>query len=164
MKFKPPFIKSVKQFFVKTNITYKTKIGIHVRRGDILKEKYQNRGYTVAPIDYIQKAMEYYMRKFRKDTIVFLVASDDLNWCRQYITGPNVMFSPFRGVNAIGEDLAMLSSCEHSIITTGTFGWMGARLAGGDVVYYKNFPRPGSKFAQTLTHANYYPPKWIGLL
>ena len=30
----------------------------------------------------------------------------------------------------------MLASCDHVIMTVGTYGWWGAYLAGGDVVYY----------------------------
>ena len=59
------------------------------------------------------------------------------------ITDTNVIFNSLKGPNAVGEGLAMLSHCDHSIITSGTFGWM----ADGDVVYsnnYKNFPEPGS--------------------
>ena len=34
-----------------------------------------------------------------------------------------------------GEDLAVLSLCNHSIVGAGTYGQWGALLAGGQVIY-----------------------------
>ena len=62
-------------------------------------------------------------------------------------------------------DLAVLSRCNHTIMTVGTFGWWAAWLASGQVVYYANFPRPNSPLATEFSKskADYFPPNWVGL-
>jgi len=62
-----------------------------------------------------------------------------------------------------GEDLALLASCDHTVITTGTFGWWAAWLANGITVYYANHPRHGSQLSSMIHHDDYYPPQWIGI-
>ena len=59
--------------------------------------------------------------------------------------------------------LAGLAECSHSVISTGTFGWWAAYLAGGDAVYYQNWPRSGSKMEQMTDKADYFLPSWTPL-
>ena len=62
-------------------------------------------------------------------------------------------------------DLAILTLCKHTIITSGTFGWWAGWLSEGEVVYWKGFPKPGSKNEkEILFRGVYYPPHWIGIV
>ena len=61
------------------------------------------------------------------------------------------------------EDLAILSSCNHTIMSVGTFGWWAGYLAGGVTVYYRNFPRRGAELMPLFSRADFFPPEWIGL-
>jgi galactoside 2-L-fucosyltransferase 1/2 len=65
--------------------------------------------------------------------------------------------------NRPAEHMALLAACNHSVVTTGSFGWWAAFLAGGTVVYDKSFPRQNSLLSYHYTHADYYPPHWIPL-
>ena len=61
-------------------------------------------------------------------------------------------------------DISILSLCNHTIITSGSFGWSGAWLANGTVVYLRDFPKPGSELYKNFFINNgYYLPNWIGM-
>ena len=142
-------------------VEYVTYIGVHVRRGDYVSEEYnERRGYTVADIEYLDRAIGYYESRYRN--IIFVVCSDDIKWSMFNFRPRNspVVFS--EGHTAL-EDMAILAACNHTIATVGTFGWWAGWLAGGDVVYYKHFPRPGSVLADHMNKEDYYPKGWVGL-
>ena len=69
-------------------------------------------------------AMRYFANRF--EHVFFLVVSDDPLWCaaQEMFQGENVhvVTEPHEEVL----DLAILSACDHAILTMGTFGWWGA--------------------------------------
>ena len=155
----PPFVltPSMLDFgrqYLKTRSGTSTTVGIHVRRGDHLKH-----GYLQFPADaYFVRAMEYFRTKYRD--VQFFVSSNDLSWCAKQ--------SFFEGVRLISEehtaaqDMAILSSCDHVILSLGTFGWWSGLLSGGEVVYN------GDEFAMhhrinkgNVVKEDYYPPDWV---
>ena len=97
------------------------RIGLHVRRGDFTVKGTADLGFATADMGYIGKAMNFYRKRY--DRAIFVVVSDDIPWCRENIKGVDVIFSPYTEPIV---DMAILSSCSHSIITGGTFGWWGA--------------------------------------
>ena len=60
-------------------------------------------------------------------------------------------------------DLALMSYCNHTIMTVGTFGWWAGYLAGGITVYYKDFPAPGGNLERWFSRDDFFPPEWVGL-
>ena len=137
----------------------RTLIGIHVRRGDFLRDKLQEFGKAVASKKYIRTAMKYFEKRYNDS--FFVVVSDDKRWCKTNLTGTDVVVSQS---NEAIVDLAIMTLCHHTIITSGTFGWWGAWLAGGEVVYWTGFPKPGSQNEkEILFKGEYYPPQWIGI-
>ncbi|KAK3091494.1 hypothetical protein FSP39_020254 [Pinctada imbricata] len=142
------------------DVTY---IGVHIRRGDILNSKY---GYNTATQSFIRKAMNYFHKKFRN--ALFIVRSNGIGWTAKTIKLLRRKFSYLRIVIPIKKydsvtDLAMLASCNHSIITVGTFSWWSGWLTGGQVIYYKKAALPGSKYEAFLNEGTFYPPKWIAI-
>lgn len=111
-------------------------VSIHVRRGDYLKIRPD--GELVVGMDRIRRAMS------RFDSADFLVFSDDLAWCRENISGPDVRFTPF---NQAVDDLTAMSLCDHHIIANSTFSWWGAWLN----------PNPNK---QVLFPRNWHDGKW----
>ena len=105
--------------------------------------------------------MDYY-RSRHSDT-TFVVFSNDMSWCKDNIHDNHnkVIFSPYQQP---GYDLALMSLCDHMIISVGTFGWWGGWLAGGDVIYFQGYPRPGSEIDKYFFKEDFYPPTWTGLL
>ena len=61
--------------------------------------------------------------------------------------------------------MAVLSSCNHVITSTGTFSWWIGYFSKGIVLYYKSFPRKGFWLINTQFEGmgDYFLPRWIGL-
>ncbi|XP_046547676.1 galactoside alpha-(1,2)-fucosyltransferase 2-like isoform X1 [Haliotis rubra] len=138
-----------------------TTVGLHVRRGDITNNRhYVEYGYMVAPPQYFSTAMTYYRNKY--NTTLFLVCSDDIAWCKENINGSDVMFMED---NPFEVDLAVLTQCNHSIMSVGTFGWWASFLAGGETIYYKHPARDGSKLRMQFSkdYSDFFYPGWIGM-
>ena len=146
--------------FLKENTPdVRTLIGLHVRRGDFLTKTSQKEGRVVADRNYTRKSINFFRGNY-KDAF-FVVLSDDQKWCKDNINGSDVIFSPFKEPIV---DMAILSLCNHTIITSGSYGWWGAWLANGTVVYLKDFPKPGSSLDKSgLIRDEYYFPHWIGM-
>ncbi|ESO85105.1 hypothetical protein LOTGIDRAFT_150955 [Lottia gigantea] len=154
-QFLPHIIKEAKQLLPPR---YKPLIGVHVRRGDMNSLRQIKRGYNVADIGYLNRSMGYFRHTL--GSVSFIVVSDDINWCKKYLQMPDVKI--VRGSHVV--DLAVLSLCDHNIVTTGTFGWWGAWLAGGKTVYFKNFPKNDTWLDKQYEKSDYYPPHWVGML
>ncbi len=139
-------------------------VGIHIRRGDMLEGYNVQKGYTVADTKFLRKAMNYFEETYKN--VIFVACSDDGQWARNNTWTPSksslVVFSPHFDRHPT-LDLCLLSKCNHTIVTSGTFGWWGAWLGNGDVIYMKDFPKPFSTVAGTFKHSDYYPQQWIPL-
>lgn len=130
-------------------------VGVHVRRGDYT-EVSKLTGQILPPASYIKKAMNHFRKKY--SNAVFLIVTDDQPWCEAHVSGNDTILisSPEPEV-----DLCILSSCNHVIHTLGTFGWWGAWLAGGDVVYYANAAIKDSFYDRMFNVADFFPSSWI---
>jgi len=141
------------------------RVGVHVRRGDFLSGWAVKRGFTVASKHYLNRSMMYFVERYRR--VQFIVASNDVGWCRK-----NIIFSSFdqKRVNvtfsvkhSTAQDLALIARCDHTVMTTGTYGWWASWLSKGITVYYKQFPRRGSSLWQEFSASDFYLPTWIGM-
>lgn len=137
-------------------------IGLHVRRGDMALYSSFLLGYTTASSEYISNAMAYFTERYSDSRLLFVLCSDDFEWCKDNVRESKApIFQVENASDAV--HLAMLASCNHTIMTVGSFGWWGAWLAGGETVYYKNFPRPSSPLAADFLAHDYFYPNWIGM-
>lgn len=139
-------------------------IGVHIRRKDMLANYNVVRGYTVASKEYLAAAVNHFRSNFPASTLVFVVCGDEPDWSKQNF--PMVdrnSFLAFSESRTAAQDMAILTACNHTIMTVGTFGWWSAYLAGGQTIYYNNFPAPGTHIANLLKKEDYFPPDWIGL-
>ena len=93
---------------------------IHIRRGDFLDRLDR---HPVQSMDYFNKAIEHF------DDNIFLIFSDDINWCKENFKGNNFVFIE-------GEkdyiDLYLMSMCKNNIISNSSFSWWGAWLNEND--------------------------------
>ena len=92
---------------------------IHIRRGDYLK----------SPNHHPTQSMNYYMKAIKqmpKDSI-FLIFSDDIDWCKQNFPDLPEKFKFIEG-NKDYEDLYIMSHCKNNIICNSTFSWWAAWL------------------------------------
>ncbi|CAG5128256.1 unnamed protein product [Candidula unifasciata] len=135
-------------------------VGVHVRRGDFLMTEWNSLGFTVPRKSYFTKAFNLMKSKFPGRTIIFIVASDDLPWCRENLSAEDVIVMP---PASPAVHLAVLSSCEHVIMSSGTYGWWAGWLANGHVIYYTGFLPKGTFQGNLLNKRTYYPRQWIGV-
>ena len=98
---------------------------IHVRRGDFLKHPDH---HPAQNLNYFMKAT----KEMPKDS-VFLIFSDDIEWCKNNFPKiPNKFY--FIEGNKDYEDLYIMSKCKNNIICNSTFSWWGAWLAEPKIV------------------------------
>ncbi|ELT99702.1 hypothetical protein CAPTEDRAFT_41243, partial [Capitella teleta] len=64
------------------------------------------------------------------------------------------------GYHSQGEDLAILSSCDHVIMTVGTFGWWAGYLSRGQVIYYANYARMNSTIFHEINPRDFFYKSW----
>ncbi|KAK3591716.1 hypothetical protein CHS0354_019481 [Potamilus streckersoni] len=142
-----------KKFSVKEEMTNFSLIGVHIRRGD---KVYANN--RLAPKEYFIQAMGYFTSKYENP--VFVVSSEDIKWARNAV--PSYYNAVFLSQSSTPDiDLAILSMCDHIIISVGSYGWWAAYLNRGEVVYYKSWIISGSDLDKDFKHEDYYPPEWI---
>ena len=69
-----------------TSLRNAAAVGVHVRRGDKLHWSAVDAGVRVAPREFFIKAMRHF-RKTLQGPVVFLVVSDDPDWCKSNLVG-----------------------------------------------------------------------------
>jgi len=141
------------------------RVGVHVRRGDFLHRRWVRMGLTVVNEQYLNRTMTFFIERYSR--VQFVVASDDIGWCQKNITlssfdqqRVNIAFSIGHSAE---QDFALLASCDHMIMSTGTFGWWASWLANGTTVYYRTYATPGSELWRHSRRADLFPPPWIGM-
>ena len=138
-----------------------TLIGVHIRQGDF--KTLGHLGYSVASKQYIKHAIDYFKTKYN---CTFIIATNgERDWIRKiFLTISNIHYH-FINLSAY-VDMAVLSSCENVITSSGTFSWWIGYLSKGTVLYYKDFPKKGSWLikSQFEDMYDYFLPEWIGLL
>jgi galactoside 2-L-fucosyltransferase 1/2 len=75
-----------------TDRTYSKLIGIHVRSPQYKKHlKSFKKSVKMAGGTYFKNAMNYFREKFSNP--LFMVVSDDMEWCRRTIKGSDVIYA-----------------------------------------------------------------------
>ncbi|XP_067660634.1 galactoside alpha-(1,2)-fucosyltransferase 2-like [Haliotis asinina] len=147
--------------FHKRNATVKDTrpvlVGVHVRRGDMVKHKF---GYAVATPEYLGNASKYYRDKY--PNTLFIVCSNDMAWTKKHFVGDDVFY--VEG-NTFDVDMAVLVNCDHSLTTVGSFSWWAGFLAGGEVVYYQwpAVEKSALRRHFSANYTDYFLPSWIGM-
>ena len=113
-------------------------VSIHVRRGDYINMKDK---YPFCGKKYYEKAMKL----FDKDSL-FLLFSDDMEWCRSNLVRENIVYVDTQDIktpidkyfqqgyrNNCNEnnqwvDLLLMSKSNHNIIANSSFSWWGSWL------------------------------------
>lgn len=161
-----------------------TLVGVHVRHGDIVRvARFREHGYRVPPVGYFLRAISFFAA--RHPRIAFLFSTDVKSYvqdtilplCEQ-VQGGGPFFgrsgnASLKKATYVGVrcrqistddpvvDLLTLASCDHVIMSVGTFGWWAGWLAGGDVVYYNHPYRPKSTLWNSTKMEDFFPPGWI---
>ncbi|ELT87246.1 hypothetical protein CAPTEDRAFT_185958 [Capitella teleta] len=96
-------------------------VGVHVRVSDLEEKVNIDKGYQFAPPEYLHRSIRYFEQQFQNRKLLFIICTDSHSWVRRNLKtdSPYVL----AGYHSQGEDLAILSSCDHVIMTVGTYGW-----------------------------------------
>ena len=135
-----------------------TAVCVHVRRGDFLSKGSANKRCVVGQADILH-AMDYMENKFSHT--VFIMASNDMDWCRQNFNRNNVYFTNFTSAN---QDFTLMSHCDHLIMSVGTYGWWAGTFTayrGGIVMYYQHKYYPNNVLFKTCNRHEHFPPDWL---
>jgi hypothetical protein len=109
-------------------------ICLHIRRGDYLNPRWAN--LQICTFDYYNNAINEILRRVEKPVFfVFSNSHNDLEWIRE-----NYHFRDVNGEKDIElvyvdlenpdyEELRLMYSCKHFIISNSTFSWWGAYLS-----------------------------------
>ncbi|KAM6223616.1 galactoside alpha-(1,2)-fucosyltransferase 1-like [Rhynchocyon petersi] len=141
----------------------RTFVGVHVRRGDYVQIMPDRWKGVVGDRAYLKQAMDWFRQ--RHETPIFVVVSNGMDWCRENIDASqgDVVFAG-QGLEASpSRDFALLTQCNHTVMTIGTFGFWAAYLAGGDTVYLANFTLPDSSFLKIFKPEAAFLPQWVGI-
>ena len=166
-----PEVKSFAEHYLESRVPHNwtrafVRVAVHVRRGDILKQKNVDYGYTTPDISYFHVAMDHFVKNYGR--VQFIVVSQDKDWCLENIVRQRNQTSDevnvtFAFDNNPGQDMAIMAACDHVIMSTGTFGWWAGFLAKGSTVYFSEWPRKDSLLYSKYRKEDFFPPSWIGM-
>lgn len=91
-------------------------VSVHVRRTGYLGLSHK---YKILAMDYYTRAMCLFPNS------LFLIFSDDIEWCKDNFLGDRILFSENRSGYV---DMCLMTMCDHHIIANSTFSWWGAYL------------------------------------
>lgn len=131
----------------------KTLVSIHVRRGDYAQFPQH---HPMITMDYYNKAIQIMQDKY--GDCVFLVASDEIDWCRNNF--PNSDRFVFLNGDVIS-DFSASQQCDHFITANSTLSWWWSYLCDNK---YKTVIAPKQHFGPALKHHNlkdYWPKEWV---
>lgn len=127
-----------------------TMVGIHHRRGDHLAYE-RVMGIPHVTLSYLGPSMDLFRERAGDERpTIFLYVSDDQSWVREQrlVSRDKDLVEAWSShpdtEEATGEDLALLSLCQHTLMTRGTFSHWATLLAGGRYLRPSMFPSSAS--------------------
>lgn len=132
-----------------------TFVGMYVQRSSIINPLKDS---IVAPRSYFFKAMIFFQSKFRH--VIFVLVTDSLTWCRKNLSDKIHIINTNSSADL---DMSILSQCNHTITSGGTFGWWAAWLANGTTTYFVPSLKTNSNLKTVVdtTYSNFFWPGWI---
>lgn len=112
-----------------SQISLSNSVGVHIRRGDYLKEP---EFCGICGVDYYRKGIERILSD--GESHVFYIFSNDMDWCKNNIEpliGDNQLYyvTGNKG-KASCWDMFLMTYCKDLIIANSSFSWWGAFLNG----------------------------------
>ena len=148
---------------IKEKLGKKPTVSIHIRRGDYTLP--QNQILNIVDEDYYVKTLTQNFLPINDYN--FLIFSNDIEYAKTQLEGNNVYFVEPKGIDSYSytssekDDLALLSLCDHHIITNSTYSWWGAYLSKNQnkkIICPTNWLKGPS-----FMNGNHFPPGWINI-
>lgn len=136
----------------------RTRVSLHIRRGDYVNNVQTNAIHGVLSIDYYEYAISFIEKHIGSD-FELIVFSDDIEWARQNLASKQPMTFVPGSKRLPHTDLHMMAACDHHIIANSSFSWWGAWLNPSPV---KTVIAPKRWFmTEKYAHHHICPPEWI---
>lgn len=123
----PDFVNESKNQRLAHELSKRTAVSVHVRRGDYLKISNTS---GICTEEYYDKAIKFIIHKCNPDA--FIIFSDGIDWCKDYFKELSavrtVEFVDWNTGNESFRDMQLMSLCSHNIIANSSFSWWGAWL------------------------------------
>ena len=109
------------------DILYNESVCVHIRRGDYLSDKYKN--LNVCNYNYYLKAINYIIDNTMNPVFyIFSNSGEDIEWIKSnYLFPGNIRY--VNNDNVDYEELRLMYSCKHFIISNSTFSWWAQFLS-----------------------------------
>lgn len=139
-------------------------VSIHIRRGDYLLPQYS---FCILDHEYYTKAIVNHFMP--TNNFNFVVFSNDIEFAKSLFSGNNIWFvDPIGGekicTDSEKEDLALLSLCDHHVISNSSYPWWGAYLSKSKnkkIICPTNYLK--SYHQSSWINGNWYPPNWFNI-
>lgn len=140
-------------------------VGIHVRYGMTGHRAF---GGCLPSPSYYLRAVDYFRKQYKNVIFVYAAEPIGMKWFEDEV----IHADPFNGYDMFPittndpiETFAILSHCDASIYSFGSYGWFVAWLANGPVVYSRHLAtRPRN--CEVLNRGgikDFIPPSWTGI-
>jgi hypothetical protein len=137
------------------------RIAVHVRRGDYAMLPEVRAFHGLPQVAYYQRAVNALIEASAGPWSV-IVLSDDPAWCERELHFPvTTIHAEIDGSLAPHEALALMSRCQHHVISNSSFSWWGAWLAtshGQEVLYPQRWIR-----SRPVDASFRFPERWRAL-
>ena len=109
------------------SISSTNSVSLHIRRGDYVKNTYESQLLISKDINFYHKCVRYIIEK--ENNCHFFVFSDDPSWVKENLKLQYpVTYVDHNNADTNFEDLRLMSSCKHNILSNSSFSWWGAWL------------------------------------
>jgi len=130
---------------------------VHVRRGDYLRPQ-TAAVHGLCSLAYYRRAMQQI--RARVPDAAFFLFSDDREWARESLTGPDTAIVDANAPEDAPQELMLMAACRHHVIANSSLSWWGAWLAQapGQIVI-----APSPWFAHGKPTPDLLPAGWVTL-
>ncbi len=121
----------------------------------------KSHGHNVPDESHVKNVMKHISHGLKNKCHKFIIASDSKQYCKEHYIDKHVVISPF--ANPM-EDFALLASCDHMVMTQGTFGWWIGWIVhhnGGNVYYFKHPFVDNTRLGNLYKWSDVYLKDWI---
>jgi hypothetical protein len=133
-------------------------IALHVRRGDYVSNPQANKFHGTCHPEYFRRGVQQVASRIKSDPTIY-VFSDDYDWAQRNIhTDYQMVFVHHNDGYSAHEDLRLMSTCQHQVISNSTFSWWAAWLNPNP---HKQVIAPAQWFADPKArNDDLIPPNW----
>lgn len=101
-------------------------VSVHIRRGDYVSDKSAYTTHGVCSLDYYFTALTYFDEHYPEAD--FYIFSDDIDWVKHNLKVKRAHYIISQQKRFAGEDIYLMSQCDHNIVANSSFSWWGAWL------------------------------------